>query len=110
MKTFKFESGTQVVLTGEMIHIKRSNDRSIGHLYYMSDFTGDMSIRLSEITGVYHDKNHLLIFGSGLPAPSDFKNINPNDNTVKYYPNYLVAKSEELRPLYEAIIDELSKR
>lgn len=98
MKSFILKSGTVVNINETRINILRTDGKSALKGLLAGRTMGQMSIKLSAITGVIQYADYLLICASGLPAPNDFKISNIGD--VKQYPNCIVGKEDELKEIY----------
>ncbi|MBC3901566.1 hypothetical protein GH811_18360 [Acetobacterium malicum] len=105
MKEFKFSSGTCVFVGEKTLEINRSDGKSAAKSLFAGRASGLLTIKLNSITGVQAYADYLIIYGSGLPAPSDFKVSSIAE--IKQYPNCIVAKGAELKNLYDHLIEIL---
>ncbi len=101
MRTFELKSGTTVTVTDSQITIERTDSKSAAKALFAGRTTGKMVIKLSSLSGVVFSADYLIICGSGLPCPNDFKISSVND--IKQHPNCIVGKPEELEELYNCI-------
>ena len=104
MKSFKLKSGTVVNIDERKINILRTDGKSALKGLFAGRTMGEMTIKLSAVTGVIQYADYLLICASGLPTPNDFKISSIPD--IKQYPNCIVGKEEELKEIY-AYLDSL---
>ncbi len=102
---FELTSGTTVRVYDNCLVVDRNSGKAAAKALFAGRTMGTMSIKKSAITGVIFSADFLLICASGLPAPSDFKIGSIAD--IKQYPNCIVAKEAELKPLYEFLTQAL---
>ena len=98
---YKFKSGTEVKISERVIQILRTDGKSAAKTLFAGRTAGEMSIKISSISGVIFYADYLVICASGLPTPTDFKISSIGD--IKQYPNCIVAKNAELQPLYNEL-------
>ena len=103
MKIFNLKSGTVVEITDTKINILRTDGKSALKGLFAGRTMGQMTIKLSSISGVIQYADYLLICASGLPTPKDFKVSNTAD--IKQYPNCIVGKENELQEIYTYLND-----
>ncbi|MEG2251382.1 MAG: hypothetical protein RSA91_08060 [Bacilli bacterium] len=101
MKSFNLKSGTLVEITDTKIEIKRTDGKSALKGLFAGRTMGEMTIKLSSVTGLVQYADYFLICASGLPTPNDFKLTSIND--IKQYPNCIVGKEDELKEIYNYI-------
>ncbi len=99
MKQFDLKSGTRVLVDESKIIIERTSGKSAMKGLFAGRAMGQMTIKMSAVTGLIHYADYLIICASGLPTPNDFKISNVAE--IKQYPNCIVAKEEELADLYQ---------
>ena len=99
---FNFKSGTVVNVKDSIVEILREDGKSAAKSLFAGRTMGKMVIKKSSITGVIFFADYLLICASGLPTPYDFKLSSIAD--IKQYPNCIVAKENELKELYDALV------
>jgi hypothetical protein len=99
MKTFELKSGTIVMIDEVKIVIERSGGKSAVKGLFAGRTMGQMSIKLSALTGLIFFADYLVICASGLPTPNDFKLTSIGE--VKQYPNCIVGKEAELAEIYQ---------
>ncbi|MCM3165815.1 hypothetical protein [Peribacillus frigoritolerans] len=99
MKTFDLKSGTKVVIDESRIVIERTGGKSAMKGLFAGRAMGQMTIKMSAVTGLIHFADFLMICASGLPTPNDFKLSSVAE--IKQYPNCIVAKESELEELYQ---------
>ncbi|SDY14280.1 hypothetical protein [Eubacterium barkeri] len=107
-KEFRFKSGTSVLIGDNILEINRTDAKSAAKGLFAGRAMGQMTIKLSAISGVIYYADYLMICASGLPTPNDFKISSIGD--IKQYPNCIVAKNEELRELYDVLIRVVHSR
>lgn len=101
MKQFDLKSGTTVAITDTIVEIIRTSGKSAMKGLFAGRVMGYLSIKLSAISGVQFFGDYLIIYASGLPSADSFKISNIAE--IKEFPNCIVAKSEELVPVYQAL-------
>ncbi len=101
MKSFNLKSGTIVNIDDTKINILRTDGKSALKGLFAGRTMGEMTIKLSAVTGVIQYADYLLICASGLPTPNDFKISSIPD--IKQYPNCIVGKENELKEIYDYI-------
>lgn len=101
MKEFSLKSGTIVEIRDKAIEIKRTDGKSAIKGLFAGRTMGEMTIKLSSVTGLVQYADYLIICASGLPTPNDFKIGNVGD--IKQYPNCIVGKENELKEIYDFI-------
>lgn len=101
-KTINLSSGTVVSIKDSVVEILREDGKSATKALFAGRTMGKMVIKSSSITGIIFNADYLVICASGLPCPSDFKISNVAD--LKQFPNCIVAKTEELSPLYNELL------
>lgn len=101
MKSFNLKSGTIVNIDDTKINILRTDGKSALKGLFAGRTMGEMTIKLSAVTGVIQYADYLLICASGLPTPNDFKISSTPD--IKQYPNCIVGKENELKEIYDYI-------
>ncbi|MBC5997942.1 hypothetical protein EAI30_13520 [Romboutsia ilealis] len=101
MKSFNLKSGTIVNIDDTKINILRTDGKSALKGLFAGRTMGEMTIKLSAVTGVIQYADYLLICASGLPTPNDFKISSIPD--IKQYPNCIVGKENELKEIYDHI-------
>ena len=99
MSEFKLKSGTVVEINNSTIEIRRTDGKSAIKGLFAGRTMGEMTIKLSAVTGLIQYADYLLICASGLPSPNDFKITSIGD--VKQYPNCIVGKEYELKEIYD---------
>ena len=99
MKTFDLKSGTIVMVDENQIVIERSGGKSAMKGLFAGRAMGQMTIKMSAVTGLIFFADYLVICASGLPTPNDFKLTSVAE--IKQYPNCVVAKEKELEELYQ---------
>lgn len=99
MKTFDLKSGTTVMVDENQIVIERSGGKSAMKGLFAGRAMGQMTIKMSAVTGLIYFADYLVICASGLPTPNDFKLTSVAE--IKQYPNCIVAKEKELEELYQ---------
>lgn len=99
MKTFDLKSGTIVMVDENQIVIERSGGKSAMKGLFAGRAMGQMTIKMSAVTGLIFFADYLVICASGLPTPNDFKLTSVAE--IKQYPNCIVAKEKELEELYQ---------
>jgi hypothetical protein len=102
MKTFDFKSGTKVMVDETQIIIERSGGKSAMKGLFAGRAMGQMTIKMSALTGLIYYADYLVICASGLPSPNDFKLTSIPE--IKQYPNCIVAKEQELEELYQYLM------
>lgn len=107
MKRFEFKSGTVVEISEDVVVILRESAKSALKTLALGRASGKMFIKTSSISSVIFNTDFLLITGSGLPCPNEFKISKIGD--VKEYPNCIVAKQDELQELYDYLLEVISK-
>ena len=103
MKKFNLKSGTVVEITDTKLNILRTDGKSALKGLFAGRTMGQMTIKLSSISGIIQYADYLLICASGLPTPKDFKVSNIGD--IKQYPNCIVGKENELQEIYTYLND-----
>ena len=101
MKIFNLKSGTVIEVNDTVLDIKRTDGKSALKGIFAGRTMGEMTIKLSSITGLIQYADYLLICASGLPTPNDFKISSIPD--IKQYPNCIVGKEDELKEIYNYI-------
>ncbi|MEH7246910.1 hypothetical protein V7114_09035 [Neobacillus niacini] len=99
MKTFDLKSGTIVMVDETQIVIERSGGKSAMKGLFAGRAMGQMTIKMSAVTGLIYFADYMVICASGLPTPNDFKLTSVAE--IKQYPNCIVAKEKELEELYQ---------
>jgi hypothetical protein len=99
MKTFDLKSGTVVMVDENQIVIERSGGKSAMKGLFAGRAMGQMTIKMSAVTGLIFFADYMVICASGLPTPNDFKLTSVAE--IKQYPNCIVAKENELEELYQ---------
>jgi hypothetical protein len=99
MKTFDLKSGTIVMVDENQIVIERSGGKSAMKGLFAGRAMGQMTIKMSAVTGLIYFADYMVICASGLPTPNDFKLTSVAE--IKQYPNCIVAKEKELEELYQ---------
>jgi hypothetical protein len=99
MKTFDLKSGTIVMVDENQIVIERSGGKSAMKGLFAGRPMGQMTIKMSAVTGLIFFADFMVICASGLPTPNDFKLTSIAE--IKQYPNCIVAKEKELEELYQ---------
>jgi hypothetical protein len=99
MKTFDLKSGTIVMVDENQIVIERSGGKSAMKGLFAGRAMGQMTIKMSAVTGLIFFADFMVICASGLPTPNDFKLTSIAE--IKQYPNCIVAKEKELEELYQ---------
>ncbi|MEH7114722.1 hypothetical protein V7124_20540 [Neobacillus niacini] len=99
MKTFDLKSGTIVMVGETQIVIERSGGKSAMKGLFAGRAMGQMTIKMSAVTGLIYFADYMVICASGLPTPNDFKLTSVAE--IKQYPNCIVAKEKELEELYQ---------
>lgn len=99
----KFENKNQTVtVDNKFILIERSSATSAMKSLLGGRTMGKTIIKVSSITGIHFNADMLTIMASGFNGVTDGKLSNIND--IKQMPNTIVGKSEELEPIYNAIL------
>ena len=98
MKRYVLKSGTIVEISDTKIRIIRNDVKSAAKGLLSGRAMGEVSLKLSSVTGLIQNTDILLICASGLPSPNDFKISNFSE--IKQYPNCIVGKNEELLEIY----------
>lgn len=106
MNEFKLKSGTIVTINDSAIEILRTDGKSALKGLFAGRTMGEMTIKLSAVTGLIQNADYLIICASGLPTPNDFKIGSIGD--IKQYPNCLVGKEDELKEIYSFIKGRIS--
>jgi hypothetical protein len=99
LKTFDLKSGTIVMVDETQIVIERSGGKSAMKGLFAGRAMGQMTIKMSAVTGLIYFADYMVICASGLPTPNDFKLTSVAE--IKQYPNCIVAKEKELEELYQ---------
>jgi hypothetical protein len=99
LKTFDLKSGTIVMVDENQIVIERSGGKSAMKGLFAGRAMGQMTIKMSAVTGLIFFADFMVICASGLPTPNDFKLTSIAE--IKQYPNCIVAKEKELEELYQ---------
>ena len=99
MKTFELKSGTKVLIDENKIVIERTSGKSAVKGLFAGRTMGQMTIKISALTGLIHNADFLVICASGLPTPNDFKLSSIAE--IKQYPNCIVGKEQELEEIYQ---------
>jgi hypothetical protein len=99
MKTFDLKSGTIVMVDENQIVIERSGGKSAMKGLFAGRAMGQMTIKMSAVTGLIFFADYMVICASGLPTPNDFKLTSVAE--IKQYPNCIVGKEKELEELYQ---------
>ena len=102
---FNLKSGTNVRIDDTKIHISRNTTKGTLKAIAFGRTSGDMFIKLSSISGFILSNDCLFVCGSGLPTPKDFKVSSADDN--KQLPNCIIGKEDELKELYDYLINLL---
>lgn len=102
-KIFRLKCGTVVNITKNKIIIERSSKKSKFKGIYAREGKEQVMIKLSAISNIIFDVDFLILCGLGLPVPSDFRDYNKPD--IKQYPNCIVGGYEELKPIYDYLLD-----
>ncbi|WP_373599453.1 hypothetical protein [Paraclostridium bifermentans] len=101
MTEFKLKSGTVVEINNSTIEIRRTDGKSAMKGLFAGRTMGEMTIKISALTGLIQYADYLIICASGLPSPNDFKISSVGD--IKQYPNCIVGKEGELKEIYDFI-------
>lgn len=108
MKEFQMSSGTLIVVEEKVIVITRAaTGKGSVKALLTGRHLGTAVIKISSVSGLILEGDHLIICGSGLPSPSDFKMTNIAD--IKKMPNCIIGKSEELSELNSYLTEVLSQ-
>lgn len=107
MKEFDLKSGTKVVIDETSVNIERTGGKSAVKGLFAGRAMGQMTIKLSAITGLIHFADYLIICASGLPTPNDFKIGSIAE--IKQYPNCIVGKENELEEVYHYLNEHIKK-
>jgi hypothetical protein len=86
MKTFDFKSGTKVMVDEHQIVIERSGGKSAMKGLFAGRAMGQMTIKMSALTGLIYYADYMVICASGLATANDFKN-----NECKYTRIYFIS-------------------
>jgi hypothetical protein len=80
MKEFDLNSGTHIAIKEKVIVITRSpSGKGSVKALLTGRQLGTTVIKISSISGLILEGDHLIICGSGLPSPKDFKMSNIAD-------------------------------
>ncbi len=102
-KVFQLKCGTVVNITKNKVIIERKSAKSKFKGIYASEGKEQIMIKLSAISNIIFDVDFLILCGLGLPVPNDFRDYNKPD--IKQYPNCIVGGYEELKPIYDYLLD-----